>query len=61
MDKREEEAGRWWMIDMYGERGRLSPALCEGGNGDSGVMAGGRRDTEHTEHGPGIARRYSAT
>ena len=33
---------------MYGERGRLSPALGEGGNGDDRGMAGERRDAVAT-------------
>ena len=49
------------MGDVYGERERLSLALGEGGNGDGGGTAGGRRDAEHTRRSPGNALGASAT
>ena len=53
------------MGDMYGERGRLSPALGEGSNSDSGGggkgAAEGRKYMEHTGRGSGNARRDLAT
>ena len=62
MGKQEEEGGRRWVICMYGERGRLPPALGKGDNRDSrGGGEGTRRDADHTGRGPGNARGDSET
>ena len=56
MGKREEEAGRRWVMCTGRERGYPS-RLARAATG----TAGGRRDVEHTRRGPGNARGDLAT